>query len=209
MINLPNTLTVLRIFFVPLLLAVMLQRNVEVKIGGIPFNTEWLALVIFLAAAGTDLLDGYLARRRHQVTTFGKLADPLADKLLISAAFICLVELDRVPAWMVFIIVGREFAVTGLRGIALSKGYTIAASDLGKTKMVIQVVAVSLLMIEPYSPVVADMAYLTLWAAVLFATWSAVDYCRTFWLSLGEQHRRKSSGKLATLDKTSKHDLIT
>ena len=86
MINLPNTLTVLRIFFVPLLLAVMLQRNVEVEIGGIPFNTEWLALVIFLAAAGTDLLEGYLARRRHQVTTFGKLADPLADKLLISAA---------------------------------------------------------------------------------------------------------------------------
>ena len=209
MINLPNTLTVLRIFFVPLLLAVMLQRNVEVGIGGVLFNTEWLALVIFLAAAGTDLLDGYLARRRHQVTTFGKLADPLADKLLISAAFICLVELGRVPAWMVFIIVGREFAVTGLRGIALSKGYTIAASDLGKTKMVIQVVAVSLLMIEPYSPVVADMAYFALWSAVLFATWSAVDYCRTFWLSLGEQHQRKSSCKLGTLDKTSKHDLIT
>ena len=207
--NLPNALTVLRIFFVPLLLAVMLHRNVEVEIGGLFFNTEWLALVIFLSAAGTDLLDGYIARRRHQVTTFGKLADPLADKLLISAAFICLVELDRVPAWMVFIIVGREFAVTGLRGIALSKGHTISASDLGKTKMFTQVIAVSLLMITPYSPVVADLAYLSLWFVVLFALWSAADYCRTFWLSLGEPPPPKAASKLVPLRKPGKHDLAT
>ena len=207
--NLPNALTVLRIFFVPLLLAVMLHRNVEVEIGGLFFNTEWLALVIFLAAAGTDLLDGYIARRRRQVTTFGKLADPLADKLLISAAFICLVELDRVPAWMVFIIVGREFAVTGLRGIALSKGHMISASDLGKTKMVTQVIAVSLLMITPYWPVVADLAHLSLWFVVLFALWSAADYCRTFWLSLGEPPPAKRTPKLAPLRKPSKHDLAT
>ena len=207
--NLPNALTVLRIFFVPLLLTVMLHRNVEVEIGGLFFNTEWLALVIFLSAAGTDLLDGYIARRRRQVTTFGKLADPLADKLLISAAFICLVELDRVPAWMVFIIVGREFAVTGLRGIALSKGHTISASDLGKTKMVMQVIAVSLLMITPYSPVVADLASLFLWLVVLFAMWSAADYCRTFWLRLAEPLPPKPASKLVTLRKPSKHDLAT
>ena len=209
MMNLPNALTVLRIFFVPLLLAAMLHRNVEVKIGGLFFNTEWLALVIFLAAAGTDLLDGYIARRRRQVTTFGKLADPLADKLLISAAFIALVELDRVSAWMVFIIVGREFAVTGLRGIALSKGHAISASDLGKTKMIMQVMAVSLLMVAPYSPIAADLAYLALWFVVLFAMWSAADYCRTFWLSLGAPPPRKSSSKLVALRKPGKQDLAT
>ena len=191
MVNLPNALTVLRIFFVPLLLVVMLRRNVEMVIGGTRLNTEWLALAIFLAAAGTDLLDGYLARRRRQVTTFGKLVDPLADKLLISSVLICLVELGRVPAWMVFIIVGREFAVTGLRGIALSKGYTIAASDLGKTKMVAQVITVSLLMIEPYYPVVSNIAYLALWVVVLFAVWSAADYCRNFWLNFGKQYQNR------------------
>jgi CDP-diacylglycerol--glycerol-3-phosphate 3-phosphatidyltransferase len=207
--NLPNALTVLRIFFVPLLLAVMLSRNVELHLGGYVLTTEWLALLIFLSAATTDLLDGYIARRRKQITNFGKLLDPLADKLLISAAFICLVELDRVPAWMVFIIVGREFAVTGLRGIALSKGHTISASDLGKAKMVTQVITVSLLLIAPHSPLLAEAAYILLWFVVVIALVSAVDYFRAFWLILGEPPARKPARKLLTLRKERKQDLAT
>ena len=97
-----------------------------------------------MTAAATDLIDGYLARRWKQVTTVGTLLDPIADKLLISAALISLVEIRLVPAWMVILIIGREFAVTGLRSIAASSGYTIRASDLGKTKMVTQVAAIAL-----------------------------------------------------------------
>ena len=108
---------------------------------------EWLALAIFLVAAATDLLDGYLARRWGQVTTIGTLLDPIADKLLVSAALISLVQVHAVPAWMVIVIVGREFAISGLRSIAAAEGYTIRASDLGKTKMVAQVTAVSLLLV--------------------------------------------------------------
>ena len=207
--NLPNALTVLRIFFVPLLLTVMLSRNVELNLGGYILTTEWLALLIFLSAASTDLLDGYIARRRRQITNFGKLLDPLADKLLISAAFICLVELDRVPAWMVFIIVGREFAVTGLRGVALSKGHTISASDLGKAKMVTQVITVSLLLVAPHSPVIAEAAYISLWCVVVIALVSAVDYFRAFWLKLGEPPAPKPARKLLTLRKERKQDLAT
>src|SRR5438067_12641387 len=133
--NLPNALTILRIFFVPLLVAALVQENGAVRIGSLVFGNEWLALAIFLAAAGTDLLDGYLARRWKQVTTIGTLLDPIADKLLISAALISLVAKARVPAWMVILIVGREFAVSGLRSIAAASGYTIRASDLGKSKM--------------------------------------------------------------------------
>ena len=207
--NLPNALTVLRIFFVPLLLAVMLSRNVELDLGGYVLTTEWLALLIFLSAASTDLLDGYIARRRRQITNFGRLLDPLADKLLISAAFICLVELDRVPAWMVFIIVGREFAVTGLRGVALSKGVTIDASDLGKAKMATQVVTVSLLLVAPHSPLIAEIGYISLWFVVLIALVSGVDYFRAFWLKLGEPPAPKPARKLLTLRKDRKQDLAT
>src|SRR5471030_2214509 len=142
--NLPNSLTILRIFFVPLLVAALLQENVALDLGGVKVTNEWLSLAIFLSAAGTDLVDGYLARRWKQVTTVGTLLDPIADKLLISAALVSLVEIQRVPAWMVILIIGREFAVTGLRSIAASSGYTIRASDLGKTKMVTQVVAIAL-----------------------------------------------------------------
>ena len=207
MINLPNALTVLRIFFVPLLLALMLHSNLKIEIADIEFNNEWLALVIFLTAAATDLLDGYLARRRRQVTTFGKLADPLADKLLISAAFICLVELNRIPAWMAFIVIGREFAVTGLRGIALSKGCIISASDLGRTKMILQVVAVSLLMVEPYYPEVGSAAYLALWFVILFAGWSAIDYCHKFWVQFGVNTSKDAPQNTRTFHKSSENDL--
>src|SRR5215467_9256469 len=128
--NLPNSLTILRIFFVPLLVAALVQENVALSVRGVLITNEWLALAIFLAAAATDLLDGFLARRWRQVTTIGTLLDPIADKLLVSAALISLVQVRALPAWMAILIVGREFAVSGLRSIAASEGFTIRANDL-------------------------------------------------------------------------------
>ena len=207
--NLPNALTVLRIFFVPLLLAVMLRRNIELDIGGTIISKEWLALAIFLLASSTDLLDGYLARRRRQVTTFGKLVDPLADKLLISAAFISLVELGRVPAWMGVIIVSREFAVSGLRSIAISQGHTISSSDLGKTKMVTQVIAVSLLLVAPYSSIIGEMAYVALWFVVVFALLSAIDYFRAFRKKVEAYDAAAVATNVVELHKKSKENLAS
>ena len=120
--NLPNLLTLLRIFFVPLLVAVLVQEDLDFRWQGIEIPNEFLALAIFLSAAATDLLDGYLARRWGQVTTVGTLLDPIADKLLISAALISLVQVRLVPGWMAILIIGREFAVTGLRSIAAAHG---------------------------------------------------------------------------------------
>ena len=140
--NLPNALTLLRIFIVPLLVVVLLT----------PFSESWfgvprhiLGVLMFLAAALTDYLDGQIARRRGQVTRLGQLLDPIADKLLISAALISLVENQLAPAWAVVIIIGREFAVTGLRSIAAVDGVVIAASRLGKFKMLTQVITITLL----------------------------------------------------------------
>ncbi|MEW6733806.1 MAG: CDP-diacylglycerol--glycerol-3-phosphate 3-phosphatidyltransferase [Acidobacteriota bacterium] len=142
--NLPNTLTFTRIFFVPLLVVVLLTRVAE-NWFGVP--QQILGVGLFLAASFTDWLDGFLARRRGQVTTLGTLLDPIADKLLISAAFISLVENRLAPAWAVVIIIAREFAVSGLRAIAAAEGFTIAASKMGKLKMTTQVVAITLLIL--------------------------------------------------------------
>src|SRR5580692_9853196 len=143
--NLPNILTLARIFLVPLLVAALLADGTNVHWDEwVPVSREIFALCVFLAAAVTDLFDGYLARRLGQVTTVGTLLDPIADKLLISAALVSLVDIHRVPAWMVILIIGREFAVSGLRSIASAAGYTIEASELGKTKMILQVVAISM-----------------------------------------------------------------
>lgn len=179
--TLPNALTLLRIFFVPLLLAVLLRKDVYLQTPWITLSKEWLALPIFLVAALTDLLDGIIARRRSQISTLGTLLDPVADKLLISAALISLVELQMLPAWMVVVIVGREFAVSGLRSIAAAEGYTIEASDLGKTKMVLQVIAVSLLLVGAHWPLASRAGLAAIWLVVLFAVVSAVDYFRKFW----------------------------
>src|SRR5215468_6647730 len=147
--NLPNLLTLLRIFFVPLLVAALLADDDGLRRQAFfPVSGELFALAIFLTAAATDLLDGYLARRWGQVTTVGTLLDPIADKLLISAALISLVQIRLIPGWMVVLIVGREFAVSGLRSIAAAEGYTIKASDLGKSKMVTQVIGVSMIMLS-------------------------------------------------------------
>lgn len=179
--NLPNSLTIARIFFVPLLVAALVAESVSIKLFGVIITNEWLALAIFLVAAATDLLDGYLARRWGQVTTIGTLLDPIADKLLISAALISLVQVNAVPGWMVILIVGREFAISGLRSIAAAEGYTIRASDLGKTKMVAQVTAISFLLLSIRHRQIAAIAYWMMWAVVLFAVLSAVGYFRKFW----------------------------
>jgi len=179
--NLPNSLTIARIFFVPLLVAALVAESVSITLFGVIITNEWLALAIFLIAAATDLLDGYLARRWGQVTTIGTLLDPIADKLLISAALISLVQVNAVPAWMVILIVGREFAISGLRSIAAAEGYTIRASDLGKTKMVAQVTAISFLLLSIRHRQIAAIAYWMMWAVVLFAVLSAVGYFRKFW----------------------------
>jgi len=144
-VNLPNALTLSRIFIVPLLVAVILTPVSENWLG-VP--RYLLGVTIFVAAALTDYFDGKLARSRKQVSRLGKLLDPIADKLLISAALISLVEHQLAPAWAVVVIVGREFAVTGLRSIAATEGVIISASKMGKFKMVAQVVTVGLLILS-------------------------------------------------------------
>jgi CDP-diacylglycerol--glycerol-3-phosphate 3-phosphatidyltransferase len=173
-LNLPTWLTVSRIFLVPVVMVVILTKN------------EHIGVFVFLAACLTDFLDGYLARKRNEETTLGKLLDPIADKLLMSAAFISLVEVGVAPAWMVVIVVGREFAVTGLRSIAISQGIAIAASPWGKYKTVSQVVAVVLLLLGPAAlGKAAILGLVALWFVVLLAILSAVDYFRRFSRQLG------------------------
>jgi CDP-diacylglycerol--glycerol-3-phosphate 3-phosphatidyltransferase len=163
--NLPNALTLFRIFLVPFLVVVLLTK----------YNNR-VGLAIFLVAAITDYFDGYFARRMKKVTQLGKLLDPIADKLLMSAAFISLVELGLARAWMVVIIIGREFAVSGLRSIAAQQGVTIDASPLGKTKTISQVVAISLLIISYELGEYGFIATIALWVVMLFALVSGVDY---------------------------------
>jgi CDP-diacylglycerol--glycerol-3-phosphate 3-phosphatidyltransferase len=173
-INLPNGLTLLRIFLVPFLLVVLLT-----KFEG----REAVGLAIFLFAVSTDFFDGWLARRRGEITTLGTLLDPIADKLLISAAFVSLVELGLAPAWMVVVILGREFAVSGLRAIASGQGIVIAASGWGKAKMFSQIVAASLLILAD-RPGWRDAFLLpgriALWVVVAIALVSGVHYFALF-----------------------------
>src|SRR6202521_1705116 len=165
--NLPNLLTLLRIFFVPLLVAALLAEDFGVNWTRlVPVSRELFALGIFLMAAATDLIDGYLARRWKQVTTVGTLLDPIADKLLISAALVSLVQIRRVPAWMVVLIIGREFAVSGLRSIAAAEGYTIHARDLGKTKMFCQVIAISVMLPSVRHPQLRPFGLALMWGVV-------------------------------------------
>jgi CDP-diacylglycerol--glycerol-3-phosphate 3-phosphatidyltransferase len=177
--NLPNALTLARIFLVPLLVVVLLTKFEGHLVLGI--RKELVGAAIFGLASLTDWLDGYLARRRGQVTPLGQLMDPLADKLLITAALLSLVQMDLAPAWMALVILGREFAVTVLRAVAYSRGVVIAASPLGKFKMVSQVVAILLLILgHDYLPLLATMGRIALWVAVITALASAADYYRRF-----------------------------
>jgi CDP-diacylglycerol--glycerol-3-phosphate 3-phosphatidyltransferase len=157
---------------------------------------------LFLAAALTDLLDGYLARRRKQVTTLGRLLDPIADKLLISSALIALVQLKIAPAWMVVIIIGREFAVSGLRSIAAHEGFSIDVSTLGKGKMVTQVAAVvGLILGYKYGGWVQSTAKVLLWAVVFFALISMVQYFREFWSKLDGSIKYRERRRLKIVER--------
>jgi CDP-diacylglycerol--glycerol-3-phosphate 3-phosphatidyltransferase len=177
--NLPNTLTVARIFLVPLLVSVLLTKFEGRLVMGLP--VELVAGAIFGIASLTDWLDGYLARRRKQVTTLGQILDPLADKLLISATLISLVQLDLVQSWMVAVIISREIAVTGLRNLAYSRGLTMPASNLGKLKMASQVTAILLLILGwERVPMLVMAGQAAMWVVLITALVSAVDYYQGF-----------------------------
>ena len=176
--NLPNAITIGRIFLVPLLVVVLLTHFEGRLILGV---RKELVGAIFGLASLTDWLDGYLARRRQQVTTLGQFMDPLADKLLITAALVSLVQMDLAQSWIVVVILGREIAVTVLRSLAQSRGIAIPASPLGKFKMVTQVTAILLLILgEDHIPQFVQLGKIALWIAMLTAVASAFDYYRRF-----------------------------
>jgi CDP-diacylglycerol---glycerol-3-phosphate 3-phosphatidyltransferase len=188
-VNLPNSITLIRIFSIPLLIWILSSGHFSTENG----SKELLASALFIAASMTDGIDGYLARRRGQITTMGILLDPLADKLLIAAAFVTLVQFNPglVPAWIAVVIIGREFLVSGLRSIAASEGFTIEASDLGKFKMVVQIVSVVAVILDhrwKEWPVYGNfvfpihwIAYLAIWFMVCVSMVSAIDYFAAFW----------------------------
>jgi len=180
--NLPNSLTLSRIIFVPLLVVVLLTDFQGRVIFGVP--TELVGAAIFGIASITDWLDGYLARRRKQITAFGQIIDPLADKLLTCAALFALVRMNLVSAWMATVIIGREFAVTALRSVAYARGVPIPASRLGKLKMVGEVVAILALILAhgadgPRQPFFL-IGQAALWTVLVTALASATDYFRRF-----------------------------
>jgi len=170
--NVPNALTVLRIFMAPVLVVVLLTE--------IPDKEFW-GLGIFLLATLTDVLDGIIARRNNLVTVTGAMLDPIADKLLMAGAFISLVELGVAPAWMVFLIVAREFAITGLRMIALERGIPISANWWGKAKTTAQVIAVSLLIFSLKFSGWTVFAVIALWIALILTVVSMVIYFYENW----------------------------
>jgi CDP-diacylglycerol--glycerol-3-phosphate 3-phosphatidyltransferase len=177
--NLPNSLTVARIFLVPVLVSVLLTKFEGRLVMGLP--VELVAAAIFGLASLTDWLDGYLARRRKQVTPLGQILDPLADKLLISATLVSLVQLGLASAWMVGVIIGREIAVTGLRNLAYSRGLAMPASGLGKFKMASQVTAILLLILGwERVPALLVLGQATLWVVLVTAVVSAVAYYQDF-----------------------------
>ncbi len=169
--NLPNALSLVRIFLVPVLVVFLIV---------VPRPYNLTAAAVFLAAVLTDWLDGRIARSTRQVTTLGKLLDPVADKLLISASLISLVQVGRVPAWMVVLIVGRDLAITGLRGIAASQNVIIQASDFGKATMIAEVVAVALLILN-YPAVSVTLGQAALLVAIVLSLASGVVYFQKFW----------------------------
>lgn len=186
--NLPNSITLTRIASIPIFIWILVSTRFASHNG----EKELLACAVFILASVTDGLDGYLARRRQQITTMGMLLDPLADKLLIAAAFITLVQIspDIVPAWIAVVIIGREFLVSGLRSIAASEGFTIEASDLGKFKMLGQIVSVVAVILAHRWEFwdmgalvfpVRFIAQLSIWFMVMLSLVSAADYFVGFW----------------------------
>ena len=178
-LNLPNVLTLIRILLVPVLVVALLDATP---------NGSVVAAIVFAAAAITDGLDGYIARSRKSITTFGKVMDPIADKLLIAAALITLVSLHRVPAWVAMVIIAREFAVSGLRVAAGQQGVVIPASRLGKLKTVVQVAAI-------LAVIATDDAWaqVLLYVAVLVTIVSGADYFLNFRRRIEEARERIAS----------------
>jgi CDP-diacylglycerol--glycerol-3-phosphate 3-phosphatidyltransferase len=202
-VNLPNYITLTRIASIPLLMWILSSS----RFSSVHGEKELLASTVFILASITDGIDGYLARKRSQITTIGMLLDPLADKLLIAAAFITLVQFNpaMVPAWMAVVIIGREFLVSGLRSIAASEGFTIEASELGKFKMLVQIISVVAVILAHrwrewplfsfYILPVYWIALLAIWFMVLLSLVSAVDYFIAFWSRIdrkSEQRRRRT-----------------
>ncbi|MFQ5598270.1 MAG: CDP-diacylglycerol--glycerol-3-phosphate 3-phosphatidyltransferase [Nitrospiria bacterium] len=169
--NLPNILTTFRIMLIPFYIVVF--QNIS-------FRSSVLAAAIFLVAALTDILDGYLARARLEVTKLGKFLDPIADKLLVVSALILLVSHQRVPAWLVIVIIGREFAVTGFRAIAASEGVVISAENTGKYKMIFQTISVIILTIDFKDPIFHNIGLLLLMISMILAVFSACQYFYKF-----------------------------
>ena len=183
-INVPNVLTVLRILAVPVIVVALL--------GETP-NGDTLAAIVFALAALTDTLDGYIARSRGSVTTFGKLMDPLADKLLIVAALVTLVSLDRLAAWVAMVIITREVGVTVLRAVAVEEGVVISASWLGKVKTILQVGAVFALILFHPAPLAVDIL---VYAAVAMTVISGVDYFFGVRRRIEEERERRAAARV-------------
>lgn len=212
-VNLPNSITLTRICSIPLLIWVLSSGRFT-SVNG---EKELLASALFIAASITDGIDGYIARRRRQITTMGMLLDPLADKLLIAAAFVTLVQFNPrlVPAWIAVIIIGREFLVSGLRSIAASEGFTIEASDLGKFKMFVQIVSVVAVILDHrwqqwpiygiYIFPVDWIARLAIWFMVLLSLVSAADYFVAFWNKI-DRHVVKRRRRAFILSRRKKRD---
>jgi CDP-diacylglycerol---glycerol-3-phosphate 3-phosphatidyltransferase len=185
-LNLPNALTLLRILAVPVVVVALLEESP---------NGDALAAGVFALAAATDGLDGYFARSRDSITTFGKLMDPLADKLLIIGALLSLVSLGRLSAWVAMVIIAREVAVTILRTIAAERGIVIAASWLGKLKTVLQIAAVIALIVADPAPLGVD---LLVYAALAVTVLSGADYFFGLRRRIEEQQRERARAKAAT-----------
>ena len=164
--NLPNKLTVLRVIMIPFFVIFMLT----------PWANKYVALVLFCAASFTDFLDGYLARRDNLVTNFGKFMDPLADKLLVCSAFICLIETGQLKAWVVLVIIAREFIISGFRLVASDNGIVIAASYWGKFKTVSHMAMVILLILDFQNPIMQIITDVVVWVGIALTIISLVDY---------------------------------
>ncbi len=164
--NLPNKLTMFRVVLIPFFIVFLLVPTIPAG--------KWIALAIFIVASLTDLLDGRIARKYNLVTNFGKFMDPLADKLLVCSALICLIELQRIPSWMVVLIIAREFTISGFRLIAADNGVVIAASYFGKFKTTFQMIAVCLLIADIEA--LQSVTLIILWIAVILTVVSLVDY---------------------------------
>ena len=166
--NLPNKLTILRVIMIPFFVAALLYD------GGANQNMRYVAAALFIIASLTDMLDGKIARKYNLVTNFGKFMDPLADKLLVCSAMICMIALDKLPAWVVIIIIGREFIISGFRLVASDNGVVIAASYWGKFKTTFQMIGVVLLIFN--IPALSTLTTIIVWIALALTVISLVDY---------------------------------